>query len=405
MNNASNKCNITIVGGGNSTHTLIPLLSDSGHSVNLLTRKPSEWQKSVKLSYVLQSGEEKSCLIGTLNNKSDRPEEVIPSADVILLSLPVSQYRNALSKIAPFVNQAKKIYIGTIYGQGGFNWMADEIKSKYNLSNMVVFACGLLPWITRTKEYGKVGLNYGPKAVNVAAVSPKEEFDELNQLLLNDLCYRWFHTGQFKQAENFLSLTLSVDNQIIHLSRLYAMHLNYGGKWKNKEDVPLFYRDFDDMSANILRDVDDEYTCIRERIKAIYSSKDFSYMLSYLDLERLSYHSAHTNIKESFTSSCTLSQIPTPTVQTVNGEWVFDRSHRFFADDVYYGLCIAKWMAEQLGIETKTIDLILYWAQDLLGDYIISDGKLVIDSRSNDNKYRYGIPTEYGYNIIEKIID
>jgi len=35
------KLNITIIGGGNSSHTLIPLLSNAGHNVSLQTRRSS----------------------------------------------------------------------------------------------------------------------------------------------------------------------------------------------------------------------------------------------------------------------------------------------------------------------------------------------------------------------------
>jgi hypothetical protein len=52
----STKSQISIIGGGNSTHTLIPLLSDAGHSVNLLTRHPDKWSDVVTVSYVLPDG-------------------------------------------------------------------------------------------------------------------------------------------------------------------------------------------------------------------------------------------------------------------------------------------------------------------------------------------------------------
>ena len=66
---------------------------------------------------------------GDINKCSSDFADVIPDADVIFLCMPVHQYRNALKKLAPFINRTKKeVFIGTIYGQAGFNWMVHEIE-------------------------------------------------------------------------------------------------------------------------------------------------------------------------------------------------------------------------------------------------------------------------------------
>ena len=398
----SHNLKICIVGGGNSTHTLIPLLSDAGHTVNLLTRRPEDWRETVSVSKVSPAGVFEARLTGRITTKSNQPEDVIPECDVILLSLPVSKYRVVLDQVAPWIRREGRVSIGTIYGQGGFNWMVDEIKAKYALNNIVTFACGLIPWITRTASYGSEGITYGAKSVNVAAVSPKGDFANLNAGLFNDLCFRWFKQGQFVQADNFLSLTLSVDNQIIHLARMYGMYLKSGGEWAEKAAVPFFYRDFDEASADVLRDVDGDYETIRERIRRLFPEKSFKYMLDYLALERLSYQTANTDIRESFVKSKTLGQIATPVVQNADGKWVFDKTHRFFEDDVYYGLCIAKWIAEKADVETKAIDRILDWAQVLVDDKIIDASRLCL---RNTKAFKSGLPSEYGFTAIENIVD
>lgn len=397
--------NITLIGGGNSTHSLIPLLSNAGHIINLLTRNPDKWSKEIKMEYISQEGKIINQLTGKLNLASDDPQDVIPQADVIILSLPVSKYRIVLNRIASFINKSKKIDIGTMYGQGGFNWMVEEIKKKYNLTNIVIFASGLLPWITRTKEYGKIGYNYGPKSMNVVAVHPKSEFKRIIMQYLDDICYRWFKTGKYHLSDNFISLTLSVDNQVIHLSRLYGLYEKFGGKWKNRNDIPLFYKDYDDNSAELLKSLDSDYNKIRIKIKKLYSNKDFKYMLDYLSLERLSYNSTNENIKESFINSKTLGQIYPPTVKTEDGCYVFDKNHRFFNDDLYYGLLIAKWFAEKLEINTKTLDKIINWAQMFIGDEILLNNKIRTDLKLDSEPYKFGFPEIYGFKSIDEVID
>ncbi len=87
--------------------------------------------------------------------------------------MPVHQYRDALTRLAPHINRSKKnVFVGTISGQAGFNWMAHEMESANNLTNnLVTSAVGLIPWICRTVKDGDLGANYGTKAVNVAAVT------------------------------------------------------------------------------------------------------------------------------------------------------------------------------------------------------------------------------------------
>jgi len=397
--------NVTIIGGGSTAHALIPFLSGAGHSVSILTRRPKEWASEVAVQHQSIHGEVLIVYSGFLAKASDNPMDVIPNTDVIILCMPVSKYRIALHKIAPYVDNTRKVFIGTIFGQAGFNWMVEEIKRKFDLNNVVYFAVGLVPWICRIIEYGKVGVTYGSKPVNIVAISHQDEFEYLNNMLLSDFCERWFQKGAFRRAENFLSLTLSVDNQIIHPTRCYGLFLRFGGKWSSQEEIPFFYRDYDQLSADLLGQVDDDYTAIREAIKAKYPRKNFEYMLDYLALDRLTNKSTYTDIRESIVKSETLGAIKPPTVQSESGAWVIDTNHRFFTDDIHYGLCIAKWISEMINVDTPSIDSLLGWAQDLRGERIIMGGKLIQDSDSLSQEFMSGIPTVYGYNRIDDIID
>lgn len=57
---------------------------------------------------------------GECNKISSDPAEVIPEADVIVLCMPVHQYRDALNRLAPFIDRSKKeVFVGTVYGQAG----------------------------------------------------------------------------------------------------------------------------------------------------------------------------------------------------------------------------------------------------------------------------------------------
>ena len=397
--------NVCVVGGGSTAHTLIPLLSSAGMNVDLLTAKPALWNKVVRFNYVNENGQIIDSLDGSLGIVSDKPQDVIPSADVIILCMPVSSYKIALHRIASEIDKDRPVIIGTVYGQGGFNWMVEEIRNQHALHNLEYFSSGLVPWICRIKEYGKVGVTYGPKIENVIAVSNDEVFGRLDTGFLNSISLDFFKVGRFNLAENFISLTFSVDNQIIHTSRLFSLYKeSNGGKWKNKDDVPYFYRDFNEFSAEQLLLLDNDYENIRIALRNKYPGKKFTYMMNYLDLEHFSYASESKSVVDSFVNSRTLRAITTPVV--LHGDhYSFNKEHRFFKDDIYFGLCIAKWFAQEMCIATPQIDLILQWAQEYLEDDLLADGCLIDFPANNANRFKYGIPTMYGIHEIDALVD
>jgi len=325
--------NVTLVGGGSSAHVLVALLSGAGHQVSVLTHRPSEWNDAIELRVADKNNIAKCSFFGKLTFATNDPAKVIPQSNVIIFCMPVYQYRNALNWIAPHIRNTPQVHVGTIYGQAGFNWMIRECQQKLRLENISYFSIGLIPWITRTIEYGHIAVTYGPKAVNAIATSSQECFDFLERNILDDMCFRWFHSGKFVLVPNFLSLTLCVDNQIIHPARCYGLYKVDAAEWKDMESVPYFYRDFDEISANILRVIDREYSNVRNAILSRFSSLNGEYMLDYLALERFSYASHNEDIRLSFVNSSTLGAIKPPTV-VKDGKLVIDANHRFFLDMV-----------------------------------------------------------------------
>ncbi len=396
--------NITVIGGGNSAHTLIPLLSKTRFTVNLLTRKPDKWQSRIELEYMRPSGEHIETWYGDIDKISDKPEQVIPQADIIILCMPVSAYRKALDKVGALIEANKKVYVGTVYGQAGFNWMTKEMAQRYGLKNIVTFAIGLIPWICRAEKYGSKGIVYGAKPLNLVAVKPAKEFDALNEALLTKISYEWFGHGEFTQAKHFISLTLSVDNQIIHTSRMYGLYLEEGGQWAKVKDVPYFYRNFSEHSAQILKRLDADYTLIRNGLRERYPECDFKWMMDYMKQDNITNDNSRKTVIETFRNSKTLGAIRTPVVHD-GDKWVLNKKHRFFYDDVFYGLCIAKWFAQKLDIEVNNIDEVLNWAQSYLGEQMISESGLNIDEKLKAQPLKYGVPESYGMHTLDEVID
>ena len=124
---------VTVVGGGASAHVLIPFLSSAGFQVNLLTRRPQDWSHTIALELQSIDCELEETFGGTLERISSDPADVIPQSDIVMLCMPVAKYRLALHNLAPHLARDREVFIGTIYGQAGFNWMVGEIEREFGL--------------------------------------------------------------------------------------------------------------------------------------------------------------------------------------------------------------------------------------------------------------------------------
>lgn len=383
---------LTIVGGGSSAHVLAPFFAKLNYEVTVLTRRPELWKENVKVEFQDEFGKIVKEVGGKLHNITSDIHEGVNKADIIVLCLPVAKYFHMLMKIGEHLDKDREVFIGMLYGQGGVDMMFEEMKAKFNLKNITYFSYGLIPFICRTKKYGEIGITYGAKIRNVVAVNPKEKFNELNEIFLSKVCYYFFNNEKVYEAENFLSLTLSASNQIIHISRMYGLYYKNKNGWEKKEDIPYFYKDFDEFSAKTLENLDENFEKIREKIRKTHPDEDFKYMINYLDIVNFSYGFSNENIKEAFTTSKTLNQIKTP-VMLEDGRYVLDKNSRFFTDDIFYGLAIAKWYAIKYNIDVPTIDALIKWAGKYLGIKILEGN--VLNENVRYNNIELGIPTKY----------
>lgn len=233
---------------------------------------------------------------------------------------------------------------------------------------------------------------------------PHNKFDRLNEIFFEDISVRWHNKGAFHQACSFLSLTLSVDNQIVHPGRCYGLWKRYGGKWATQNDIPFFYKDFDDVSAECMRLLDEDYTKVRDAVRKKFTERDFKFMLDYLQLERVSHESNNVNIKDSLKNSEQLALIKTPTVKLDDGTYALDTSCRFFTDDIPYGVLIARWVGQELGVKTPFIDEVIQWAGSIRGEKFLKDGKVDLEYCLRDC-HTTGIPPAYGIYDVNDILD
>lgn len=266
--------------------------------------------------------------------------------------------------------------------------MLHEIAATREAMRPKFFSFGLIPWVVRTKVYGSHVTSYGPKANNTVFLSHSKDVSFLESSVLRPLTENFFQTGKSHFVDNMLSLTLSVDNQIIHPARVYDLATRHSQGWKNRESVPFFYRDWSFEATDTLISLDNDYEKIRTALRKEFPDESFIHMSSYLELERFSYAKATPDVQKSFSESTTLSSIVTP-ISKVHGRFFLDRTHRFFLDDFSFGLEIAQWFGRQLGVKTKNIDGVL----DFGTDYSATERMFNSKKDSGPTPSSYGLKT------------
>lgn len=345
---------IGICGGGNIAHSLIGLLgSDPSNEVRLLTRKPNEWQKHIRV--INREGDD---LIGEISLVSDNPSQIIPECELIILALPSQAREDVIKQITPFVSEGT--WIGSFPGMGNFEMICQKylpIKEK----NILVFASQRVPCIARVSEYGReVVMTSKKDSMAVATLKPAlaiEISDLLSPLL--DM--------QIIPLNNFLEVTLSTSNPILHPARMYALFKDMKADevW---DENPTFYESWNLESSEILIKMDEEVHNLLEKIPFDLSG-----------IKPLLEHYDSTNaleLTEKLSSIQAFKGLLSPMKKTENG-YIVDLESRYFIEDISYGLILIKDIAHLFLINTPTIDEVIYWVQNLLNKDYLVDGELV----------------------------
>ncbi len=374
---------VAIIGGGSTAHLLGALLTHHGHNVRVLTSRPLYWQHEL----LLRAGHEN--IMGRIDVASADPEVVIEGAQVAFLCMPVHQYINSLKVIMPALAKNPECIVGPMYGQGGFDWMIKYEAKRLNVPVPRHFVIGLLPWITRTINYGHESVYYGSNVRNTIATSSPDVFDYLSNRVLDDLGYTQWGCGKFEYVPNILTLTLTVDNQIIHPSRCYTLWTS-GLGWETQGEVPYFYRDWDERSSQCLAGVDEDYVRVRATLFRHNPTLESVYNLDWLALQDWTYAEKNTGITSFFRDAESLRYIHTPVMRTQDNKLKLDVEHRFFKDDFAFGLEICAWLADQMKCDVPHISCLIDWYRKEISPL----QKAAVCS---------GVPSSYGMRLEELI--
>ena len=211
-------------------------------------------------------------ILGVINRVSNDPSVVIPGSKFIIIAGPSHIHGDILRKIVDFVDS--NTWVGTVYGQGGFDLQTRYIfQERLTEKHIGVFALQNVPLICKIAEYGKSVNIIGPKNHIYCASFPPERVHEIANYI--GLLY-YIPTVTIP---NFLCITLTPSNQIIHPPRVYSMFKDWDGKTPyDPKKIPRLY-ELDEASANEIQSLDDEIQAIKKKINQYYPEIDLTPLL------------------------------------------------------------------------------------------------------------------------------
>ena len=329
--------NIVIAGGGSLGHVIAGWLSAKGYSVSVLTRRPSEWVKDL----VINTPDGR--LNGTLLKVSDKASDVIPDADVILLTVPGYANASELKSMLPYMKES--CYVGAVFCSSGFFFEALDIVPE----NIKLWGFQRVPFISRVKTYGheanllscRAELNI---AVERASEVEKEEFR------------RWIESA-FKTPTalrgNYLEVSITNSNPILHTARLYTMFHDWTDDVRFDHNI-LFYEEWTEEAAQLMIQMDAELFEILKHLPV-----DSNYLTPLLD-----YYESHDagSLKRKLSSIQGFKGITSPMKEDGRG-WYPDFSSRYFTEDFGYSLKYIWELARIHQIHTPHIDEVYAWGK------------------------------------------
>ena len=324
--------NICICGGGNLATVCAGFFAaQEAVTVNMLTRKPEAWAKEVEV--IDPKGR---CFRGPLERISDRPEEVLPQAEIVLLCLPGFAIESTLQSIRPWLSPFTAV--GSVVSSTGFFYFAHDLLP----ASQPLFGFQRVPFIARVDTYGHCArlMGYKPE-LSVALEHESTEFLSLLETLFRI---------PVRRLNSFYEASLTNSNPILHTGRLFTLWHDWDG-----ETVPKpirFYEEWTDEASECILQMDSELMALTRDLNI--SEKEVPSLLTYYE------SSDAPSLTCKIRSIAAFQGILAPMRQIAEG-YVPDFSSRYFTEDFPFGLRFIRQLLHDHAIPSPHIDEVYKW--------------------------------------------
>lgn len=334
--------NIAVIGGGNIGTQFACVCASKGYGVNILSSKPYLYDGVLEVV-----DENENITVGKINIISSNMGCVIENCQIIFVAQPAFMLKQAADQMLPFIKDDMNICV--LPGTGGAEFAFRECIN----AGAKLLGIQRVPTVARLEQYGKRVRCEGLRSELFLASIPSnhaEDFAAFMSSLWGIPC---------NVLPNYLSVTLTPSNPILHTTRLRTLFADYeAGKIYKRN--PLFYGEWSDDSSSLLIACDNE---LQEMLK----------LMGKLDLHNVRSLKIHyeSNTVEAMTKKLSsiksLHSLASPMKQ-VEGGWVPDFNSRYFTADFPYGLAIIEEIAEILDFHAPNIKDTMDWYRRVTGN-------------------------------------
>lgn len=331
---------VAVVGGGNIGTLMAAEIAAKGHEVTILTSKPQQWSKNITVF----DAHEHLIVTGELTQVTADPSQAISDAEIIFVTVPAQLFAQTAQRISPFLNPNQAI--GIVPGAGGAEF---AFRAALQLG-CPLFGLQRVHSIARLKEYGHSVYMLGRKPKLEVGAIPSHQSSHFARLVSD------FLDLPCTPLSNYLSLTLTPSNPILHTTRLCSMFQEYHTGVFYPANLP-FYETWDDASSTLLIACDTELQTLCAKIPL-----DLSAVISLTE-----YYESQTPaaLTAKIRSIKAFKGILSPMSETPDG-WIPDFSSRYFVSDFCYGLKIIQSLARLYQVPTPSIDRVWQWYANLV---------------------------------------
>ena len=321
--------NIAVIGGGNIGTQFACICAAAGYKVNVLSSKPQLYDGVLEVINELDE-----VTVGIINKVTSKVDEAIEDCQIIFIAQPAFMLKQEAEKMLPYIK--KDMNICVLPGTGGAEFAFRECMK----AGATLFGLQRVPTVARLEQYGKRVRCEGLRNELFLASIPSSKAEGLSEFM----SFLWGIPCTV--LPNYLSVTLTPSNPILHTTRLRTLFADY------EEGVvydrnPLFYGEWNDASSVLLLACDDEL----QKMLMLMDKLDLHYVRSL----KLHYES---NTAEAMTKKLSsiksLHNLASPMKQ-VEGGWIPDFKSRYFTADFPYGLAIIEELASVLRFNAPNI--------------------------------------------------
>lgn len=157
-----------------------------------------------------------------------------------------------------------------------------------------------------------------------------------------------------KLHSNYLEVSITNSNPILHTARLYSMFHNWNEDKRYDHNI-LFYEEWTEEAAELMIKMDSELFSIIEKLPV-----DRKYLKPVLE-----YYESHDarSLKEKLSSVCSFKGILSPMKKDAKG-WKPDFTNRYFTEDFGYCLRYIWELGKKYNVVTPYIDMVYKWGAE-----------------------------------------